>query len=348
MHTHFLALVLVATLGACASAPQPAAPLSPSVSVAALRETPPVGAAGDAADDPAIWAAPDPLQSRVIGTQKQGGLYVYDLDGRVLQEIVYGRPNNIDLVDAFPWADGAAPLLAASDRADNSVTLWRLDPATGILEPQPRARIASGWREIYGVCAARVGDEVIVAATSIIGEVALWKLAPDGTGARLGGFALGSIAEGCVIDAAHRALYVAQENIGVWRVPLTAWDGAGRALLDRVDGSRLVADIEGLALWEGPDGTGWLVASVQGRSAFALYDRAAGNAFHAMITIGAAAGGGADAVSGTDGVAVSSAALGPAFPHGLMVVQDDENSDPAALQNFKFVSWKDVESALER
>jgi 3-phytase len=342
-----IACALGASCGGFVGAQIGAAP-APEVSrVPAALETPPVGAAGDAADDPAIWAAADPAMSRVIGTQKQGGLYVYDLSGRVVQEIAYGRPNNVDLVADFAWADGPAPLVVASDRADNSITLWRLDLATGLLETAPRARVLAGWGEIYGVCAARLAEGVVVAATSVRGEVGFWRLAPEGGAERLGGFAFATITEGCVFDAANRAVYFAEENRGIWRVPLPGWDGAGRTLIDAVGDGRLVADVEGLALWEGAGGAGWLVASVQGRSAFALYDRSGANGFRSLLEIGPSPDGGADGVSGTDGIAVVSAPLGPAFPRGLMVVQDDENTAPAALQNFKFVSWAAVESALE-
>ena len=98
-----LATALLAMLAACATAP-----LGPMVSIPATRETAAVAQTGDAADDPAIWVAPDPAQSLVLATQKQGGLYVFDLAGAIVQEIPGGRPNNIDLRAGFPWAEGAA------------------------------------------------------------------------------------------------------------------------------------------------------------------------------------------------------------------------------------------------
>src|SRR4051812_47856200 len=43
--------------------------------VEASRSTDPVPHDGDAADDPAIWVDPsDPARSRVLGTDKEGGL----------------------------------------------------------------------------------------------------------------------------------------------------------------------------------------------------------------------------------------------------------------------------------
>jgi myo-inositol-hexaphosphate 3-phosphohydrolase len=61
---------------------------------------------GDA-DDPAIYVHPtDAAKSLVIGTLKDGGLSVYDLNGKVTQTISPGEPgdvryNNVDLVYSF-------------------------------------------------------------------------------------------------------------------------------------------------------------------------------------------------------------------------------------------------------
>lgn len=316
------------------------------VVIPALRETPPVGIAGDAADDPAIWVAPDPAQSRIVGTQKQGGLFVYDLSGAVVQDIPGGRPNNIDMRDGFAWREGSAPIFAASDRADNSITLWRLDPAAGRLDTQPRARIATGWAEVYGVCLGRMGADFIVLATSKVGDVKIWRIGANaGTADLLGGFALGSIAEGCVIDDHAGAAYVSQELVGLWRFSLTRPNGDDKRLVDRV-GGHLVADVEGVTLWDGGGGRGYVVVSVQRRSHFAVYDRGGENAYRGAFRIGPAGDGAIDGVSGTDGLDISAANLGPAFSRGLIVAQDDENTLPAATQDFKYASWADVEAAL--
>ena len=83
-----------------------AAPADRSLDVPTLlpvAETEPVPHVGDAADDPAIWPDPrDPARSTIIGTDKDGGLAVYDLSGRELQYLPDGRLNNVDLRSAFP------------------------------------------------------------------------------------------------------------------------------------------------------------------------------------------------------------------------------------------------------
>jgi len=95
----------------------------------------------------------------------------------------------------------------------------------------------------------------------------------------------------------------------------------------------LTSNVEGLALVYGANGAGYLVASSQGSSTYAIYRRAGDNAYVANFAIGAAND--IDAVSDTDGLDATAANLGPAFPQGLLVVQDGSNA--GANQNFKLV-----------
>ena len=57
------------------------------------------------------------------------------------------------------------------------------------------------------------------------------------------------------------------------------------------------------------------------------------------------ADGAVDAVSHTDGIDVTSAAL-PGYPSGLLVAQDDANPRAGVDQNFKLVDWRDIERAI--
>ena len=90
-----LLIVLVTLLAAHGVAPPWAAAARGTVT--ATVETQPVGHSGDAADDPAVWVHPtDPSRSAIVGTDKQGGLYVYDI-GTQLQYLPSGEVNNVDV-----------------------------------------------------------------------------------------------------------------------------------------------------------------------------------------------------------------------------------------------------------
>ncbi len=344
------ALLFAGALAACEDAGTP--PRLDVPAAPALVETEPVNSEGDAADDPATWIdAADPTQSRVIGTQKKGGLYVYDLSGKILQFLPAGKLNNVDLRKDFPFAPGPAPIVAASDRDDQSIAIFRFDIATRQLDPVQVTAIPTGFDEVYGICLYRSPAGAYFAiATSKGGRVKQWRLTAQAEGGVapevVREFALGSIAEGCVADDALGHLYLAQEDVGIWKLAADPAQGDDRKLVDAVGAGRLTADVEGLALYARPDGTGYLVASSQGDSTFVVYDRGGANAYVGTFRVSESADGKADAVTGADGLDIVAAPLGGPWGEGILVVQDDENTAPAAMQNFKLVPWSAVETAL--
>jgi 3-phytase len=173
--------------------------------------------------------------------------------------------------------------------------------------------------------------------------------APDGkaVGERVREFEVGSQAEGCAADDEAGALYVAEEGGGFYRYSAKPDGGSVRKEIDRVDGSNgLQADIEGVEIWAGADGAGFIVLSNQGADNYAVYRREGDNAFVGMFHIVADPDRGIDGVSETDGLDVVSAPLGAKFPDGLLVVQDGRNLSPRERQNYKFVSWRDIAGAL--
>jgi 3-phytase len=319
---------------------------------------------GDAADDIAIWEHPtDPALSRIIGTDKQRGLVVYTLDGEVAQEVEGARINNVDLVEGFELGGRSVAVVAGSDRNGNSIALYAIDAASGALRPIAARVIGVEGGAVYGLCmmrSARSGESYVFVTTTA-DEIQQWRLFErDGKidGELKRRFSVGGHAEGVVADAEHNTLFVAEEDVGIWRYEaepawvltgkaagheeMSASEAGGRTLIGQVGRDALAADVEGLALYRTPGGDGYLIASNQGDDTFAVFDRVAPNRYIGSFTIGEA--GGVDAVSGTDGVEASSAALGAAYPHGILVVQDDQNAD--GNQNFKIVPWERVAEAL--
>jgi len=317
--------------------------------VIAAAETPAVGtSARDAADDPAIWVDPkDRGRGVVIGTDKKAGLYVYDLEGRQLQFLPGGLPNNIDLREGFPTPKGERVLVAASDRGRRGAgaALFLLDPAT--LRVTFWAAVPIDLVEPYGLCLARRGDAFVMIVNGTDGQVRQLRVAaaPNGkpqlTEERR--FAVPSQPEGCVADDARGRLYLGEEGAGIWQFDLGTGPAAG-ALIAQAPSQMLAPDVEGLALLDDGAAT-WLIASSQGDSTFAVWRvDGAEPQFRGRFSVVEA--GGIDAVTGTDGVAALGGAVGR-FPEGLVVVQDDVDSGPAgARQNFKLVDWREVKKAL--
>jgi 3-phytase len=330
-----------------------AMPASATRTVTPTLETPAVRTWGDAADDPAIWVHPsDPAKSVVISTDKNLGLYVYDLEGRLLQTLADGRMNNVDLRDGFIVDGRSRTLVAASNRTNKSISLYLLDPVarrlTSAGDPVP-----TGFTDPYGLCmytAADGGGHFVFVNDSADGRIRQWQITSQGgraVAAQVREFVVGTQAEGCAADDETGDLYVAEEAGGLWKYRAGADGGAERREIDRVDGPNgLQADIEGVSIWRGSGGRGYIVLSNQGADNYAVYRREGDNAFVGLFHIVADAARGIDGVSETDGLDVTSASLGLRFPDGLLVVQDGRNLAPRERQNFKFVSWRSVAEAL--
>lgn len=319
-----------------------------TVVVGATVETNPVPHAGDAADDPAIWVHPtDPSLSTIIGTDKDGGLAVYDLSGKQLQYVADGRFNNVDLRDDFPLGGQGAAVVAATRASDNSIAVYRVDPTTRHLEKVAARPIRSEARA-RGLCMyrSRTTGKYYVFGTGGKGAVEQWELFDDGhgrvDGRRVRTLSVGSQSEGCVADDELGHLYLAEETVGIWKFGAEPDAGKTRTQMDSTRvGGHLTADVEGLAIYSASRGTGYLIASNQGSNTFVVYRREANNAYVLTFAIGARNG--IDAVENTDGIDVTSTSLGRAFPQGLFVAQDGRND--GSNQNFKLVRWDAIASA---
>jgi 3-phytase len=314
-------------------------------------ETPAAETWGDAADDPAIWVNPrDPAKSAVIATDKNLGLYVYDLDGKLLQTLADGRMNNVDVRDGFMVDGKPRVLVAASNRTDKTIAFYFLDPATRRLSPAGDP-VPTGFRDPYGLCmyAGPSGHYVFV-NNGDDGLHRQWRVTASGGRAvaqQVRDILVGSQAEGCAADDETGALYIAEEDGGFFRYSALPDGGSQRREIDRVDGPNgLKGDIEGVEIWAGRDGKGYLVLSNQGADNYAVYRREGDNAFVGLFHIGADPERGIDGASETDGLDVVGAPLGAKFPEGLLVVQDGRNLSPRERQNYKYVSWRDVAEAL--
>ena len=103
----------------------------------AAGETPAVGTLlRDAADDPEIWVDPkDSNRGLILGTDKQSGLYVYDLTGAQRQFLAAGRLNNVDLRSGFVLAGASQVLVGASNRTARGISFFVFDPADPTLRP---------------------------------------------------------------------------------------------------------------------------------------------------------------------------------------------------------------------
>ncbi|MAK63321.1 MAG: hypothetical protein CMF75_01045 [Maricaulis sp.] len=152
---------------------------------------------------------------------------------------------------------------------------------------------------------------------------------------------LGTIAEGCVADDRTGQIYMNEENVGVWVMGAEPTDPAEPVQIAETDGIHIAADAEGAALIPVGETGGYLVVSSQSDNTYAVYELET----YSFVTRLEIADGAIDAVTHTDGHDISTADLGPLFPAGVWVAQDDENDTGG--QNFKFVDLRDVLAEIE-
>ena len=346
-HPRRFAILVLLALTPPVEGGDPPRPVVPTPAVA--LESDAVAGAGDAADDPAIWVHPgDPARSLVLGTDKKGGLNVFDMDGRRLQVASPGSmPNNVDVLYGFPLGDRRGDLALAGTRGAGKygITAWRVDPSTRSLAevgPVPAFAVL-GDGEPYGSCAYRSPHDGAgyVFVTSKDGVVEQYRITADDARAVRGTLVrrsrVGSQVEGCVADLDFGHLYVGEKDVGTWKYAAETDRGTNRTLGARVGEHGLAADIEGLTIYYGRAGTGYLIASCQGNNTYAAFERAGANAFVSAI---APRGGAIAPPAETDGIDVTSAPTSPRFRNGLFVAQ--EGKPRGGRQAFKFFAWDDL------
>ena len=336
----FLSLAL--TAGACASAPAPV--IEGQKFVMASVETAPAGAKGDAADDPALWQHPaDPAKSLILGTNKKEGLVVFGLDGAEVQRLPIGLINNVDVRQS---TDRSFDIAVASNDQVNAISVFFIDRMTG--EVSHRGDIPTNTIEPYGICQAREEGRDLAGVTYKDGTLQIWSLSVDQ--AELSGDLLKSVKletqlEGCVFDETNGLIFVGEEDRGLWTVAYRE-EAPQPVLVDTVGSAAgLVADVEGVSIWRGENGAGWVVVSAQAANRFVVYERQAPHNPRGSFSIIANEALDIDEVTHTDGLDVYSGAP-PGFPRGVLIVQDDGNPRSGENQNFKVVNWADVEVAL--
>ncbi|NHC44157.1 phytase [Motilibacter aurantiacus] len=328
-----------------------------------------------------------------------------------------GRFNNVDILQRVAWGNGTADIAVVTDRGRDRLRFYLIDPrgsAAGdavlrdVTAPDvPRLFSATeadveGQRTGYGLALrAAPGGGLPYAVVSRRHETRIGLFALRAVGGLLTYAPAASVdlparfavaggtwspcqdpgerpqVEGMVVDGETDTLYAAQEDVGVWRVPLSASGFGKPKLVEKTRsfgleaefdeeteecvptgggtpaaGAVLEADAEGLTIARSAGGRDLLLASSQGDSTFAVF--ALRHASPRLVGRVEVTDGTVDGVQHSDGAAVTTTPLGPAFPNGMLVVHDGENTprtvdaegDERTDTNFKLVDWQDVQMTL--
>lgn len=310
----------------------------------------PQAANEDAADDPAIWVNPkDSTQAYIIGTDKKGGLAVYNLKGEQLHYYADGNMNNVDLRSGFVLGNDTITLIGATNRSTAGLSIYKIN-GDGSLQNMAARELKTEMKgEVYGFAMYKSPStqKIYAYMNSKEGEMEQWELFVTDSlvDARIvRNFHLSTQVEGMVADDENQAIFVGEEVDGIWKFDAEP-DGKKEGIkLDKSSESNnetIRYDIEGLAIYHLPDGDGYLLASSQGNYSYAVYERKAPHKYLGSFRI---TDGDVDGAEETDGIDLFSTYLNNDFQHGLLVVQDGYNYDngKAVAQNFKLVPWENV------
>lgn len=339
---------------------QPQSQTTPELAISSVTadvQTEVMARFGDAADDPAIWVNKhNPQQSRVIGTNKQQGLFIYDLQGKEVQHFNTGKLNNVDVRYGVQVGQQQLDIAVATNRDDNSLAIYTIDPTTGDLNFS--GSVKTRLEEIYGFCLyqspasanapaktyaipnAKSGEFQQIELTATVDK----KNAVTWQGKVVRRFFVKSQPEGCVADDQHQRLFIGEEDVALWTLGAEA-NASPIPELVLAAGDTLVADVEGVGIYAGSEKS-YVVVSSQGNNTFVVMDALPPFKLRGIVRIDLDATNNIDGVSETDGLEVSSVNFGGEFSEGLLVVQDGHKVMPEAPQNFKYVAWKKIRTAL--
>jgi 3-phytase len=345
--------------------PPSPSPLSKAVEIEAEYST---ASLSNDPDDPAIWVHPaDPSRSLILGTMKvaapAGAIVAFGMDGQIRQVISgIDRPNNIDVEYGLPLGGRRVDIAVVTERLAKQLRVFRIDPADGRLAEIGRLPVLEGQAGEAGAPMGialyrRSRDEAvfaIVAPKEGPRQGYLWqyRLIDSGGGRlaatfvrRFGNFSATSIREeneieAVAVDDALGYVYYSDEADGIhkWHADPDHADAGSELAHFARTGFR--GDREGIAIYALSDNTGYIVVTdqIDEDSEYHLYAREGeAGAPHDHSREIAVVRGGADA---TDGIEISSRALGPGLPQGAFVAM---NSGP---RNFLVFRWQDIASAL--
>ncbi len=310
-----------------------------------LAETEPMPQFGDAADDPALWVHPTEAHlSLVVGTNKRQGLFIYDLEGKLVQQLDVGRLNNVDIRYGLNIAGNTVDIAVASNRDLNALSVFSINRQSRAFELV--ATIATPLQDIYGLCMYQDGaGKMFTFANDADGRFLQYALTANGntvSGELTRQFQVASQPEGCVADDQLGQLFIGEEDVGIWTLGANAQDSTSLNSVAMI-GDELHDDVEGLALYK-TAGRSILIASSQGNDSYALFATTPPYRALGAFRIGLNIALGIDGASETDGLEASSANLGGPYSDGILIVQDGRNVLPTQEQNFKLVPWRDIQA----
>ncbi len=304
-------------------------------------------------DDPAIWVnAANPSESLVLGTDKNkdGALYVFDLDGKIIEsKVVRGlkRPNNVDVEYGFMLNGKPVDIAVVTERMTNSLRIFTLPdmtPIDGGGIPVYEGETGSEFRDLMGIALYKspADGKVYAIAGRKNGPADgtyLWQylLEDNGSGSvsatevrRFGQFSGQKEIEAIAVDDELGYIYYSDEGIGVRKY--YAEPDKGNEELALFATENFSKDHEGISIYNLDNGTGYILVSDQEAGRFHIFSRE-GSAEdphrHELLKIVQVS------TLDSDGSEITSLPLNEKFKNGLFVAMSSDKT-------FQYYSWEDL------
>ncbi|HNS73307.1 MAG TPA: phytase [bacterium] len=303
-------------------------------------------------DDPAIWIHPsDPAQSLIIGTDKEanGGLYVFDLNGKIIPDKCVRplqRPNNVDIEYGLMLGGVPVDIAVTTERLLNRIRIFSLPDMKPIDGGGIEVFSGEAMRAPMGIALyKRPADGRIYA---IVGRKEgptdgryLWQYLLEDNGAgtvvatKVREFGLYSGVkeiEAIAVDDELGYVYYSDEQVGVRKYYADPDHAGGNSELALFAREGFTADLEGISIYTLPGGRGYILVSDQQANKFHIFKREGepGQPHqHTLVKVIKTS------TSESDGSEVTSVPLNLTFPHGLFVAMSEDRT-------FHYYNWSDI------
>lgn len=341
----YIAIIGALALASCKSGLAP-------IKADAIKPTVVTQATPHDTDDPCIWINPaDAAKSLIIGTDKDtdGGLYVYDLTGKIVgKSETLLRPNNVDIAYGLTIDGKKYDVAITTERERNMMRIFSIPDMKpldngGIPVFEGEAERGPMGIAIY----TRPSDKAIFA---IVGRKFgpsgsyLWQYRLGGANGvataqvvrKFGSFSAKKEVEAIAVDNELGYVYYCDETVGIKKY-MADPDAKNDNVLAFFGTQGFVSDHEGIALYKTGAKTGYLLVSNQQANTFMVFPRegANGNANNHPLL--------AEIPTSTiecDGADATSVNLGGSFPKGMLVAMSNG-------MTFHFYSWELIQPLID-
>lgn len=303
-------------------------------------------------DDPAVWVNPaDASKSLILGTDKNqdGALYVFDLQGKIVQDKVVRklqRPNNVDIEYGLVIGGKKTDIAVVTERMTHKLRIFSLPdmkPIDGGGLPVFEGETGAEFRDLMGISLYKNPQGAIYA---IVGRKSgptnggyLWQylLEDNGKGEvkatlvrKFGTYSGKKEIESIAVDDQLGYIYYSDEGVGVRKYYAEPTKGNDELALFAKTG--FSEDHEGISIYQLTPTTGYLLVSDQGANKFHIFSREGtkGNPHeHPLLKIVEVK------ATQSDGSETVSTSLGKLFPKGIFVTMSNNKT-------FHLYRWEDI------